>query len=141
MSSTNKEAPELCENRLHLRIYCRHDSQSSTSNAQPVTTTNRRLEEAVARVKHYFSFQLPRSEMRSVFKFFQIQMCCPFSVYAAFAEQMKNKQPCALVRGEQFDLFISTYDANADLNKYFSKRAPIILSKCLFELQIKFMVK
>ena len=141
MSSTNKEAPELCENHLHLLIYCRDDSQSSTSNAQPATTTNWRLEEAVARVRHYFSFQLPRSEMRSGFKFFQIQVWCPFSVYAAFAGQIKNKQPYALARGEQFDLFSSTYDANADLNKYFPKRAPILRSKCLFELQIKFLVK
>ena len=141
MSSTNKEAPELCENHLHLLIYCRDDSQSSTSNAQPATTTNWRLEEAVAPVRHYFSFQLPMSEMRSGFKFFQIQVWCPFSVYAAFAGQIKNKQTYALARGEQFDLFSSTYDANADLNKYLPKRAPILPSKCLFELQIKFLVK
>ena len=99
MLSTNKEAPEFCGNHLHFLIYCRDDSQSSTSNAQQATTTNWRLEEAVTRVRHYFSFQLPRSEMRSGFKLFQIQLWCPFSVYAAFAGQIKNKQPCVLARG------------------------------------------
>ena len=118
ISNMTQNAAEIVNNHLHVLVYAEAAQENTTSQ------TNWTLERAVMLTKNMFTKEIFDRDTKVFqdFKLVQIQVWCPFSVYAAFRNQLTSCYPYAAAYGAHFEKLAKAFNSIQENRKYFPKK-------------------